>query len=104
MNQACQKCGLPLELCVCEVIAKEAQKIKVRIEKRKFGKKYTIIEGITDKNINLKDIVKQLKSLLACGGAVDKETGMIELQGEHSRRVKEHLIKLGFADEQIEVR
>ena len=38
MPEICPKCGLPKELCVCETIAKEEQRIKVRSEKRKFGK------------------------------------------------------------------
>jgi len=42
----CNQCGLPEDLCVCEAIAREQQKITVKIEKRKFGKKYTVIDGI----------------------------------------------------------
>ena len=47
MSEICTVCGLPKELCVCETIAKESQKIIVKIEKKKFGKKYTIITGIS---------------------------------------------------------
>ena len=38
MSDICPKCGLPKELCVCDIIAKETQKITVKIEKKKFGK------------------------------------------------------------------
>ena len=38
MSEVCQDCGLPKDLCVCETIAKEQQKIEVSTEKRKFGK------------------------------------------------------------------
>ena len=62
MNDICPKCGLPKELCVCEDIAKESQKIVIKREKKKFGKMYTIIEGINAKEIDLKDLVKKLKN------------------------------------------
>ena len=47
-----------------------------------------------EKSINLRDIAKELKSELACGGTV--KDSMIELQGDHIKKVKEKLIKMGF--------
>jgi translation initiation factor 1 len=101
MSNICPKCGLPKELCVCETIAKETQKVVVRIEKRAFGKKYTLIEGIDNTEIELSDLAKNLKSKLACGGTI--KDNRIELQGNHKRRVKEILVQLGFAPETIEI-
>ncbi|MEM0230958.1 MAG: stress response translation initiation inhibitor YciH [Candidatus Woesearchaeota archaeon] len=98
----CPKCGLPKELCVCETIAKETQRIKVYLENKKFGKNYTVITGIDQKEIDIKKLMKTLKSELACGGT-DKE-GRIELQGDHRHKVKEVLVKFGFAESQIEVK
>lgn len=105
----CPRCGLPKELCVCESIAKETQKIIVRIEKKKFSKKYTIIEGIDPKEIDLEQLAKKFKALLACGGTVKEN--VIELQGaggqtfpaeqKHLQRIKEVLIQSGFAPETI---
>jgi translation initiation factor 1 len=100
MPEICPKCGLPKELCVCEIIAKEGQKIKVKVEKRKFGKAITIIEGINDKEINLKDLAKKLKSKFACGGTVKGNT--IELQGNQSQGAKQALVELGFDKNSIE--
>ena len=102
MTEICPKCGLVKELCVCETIAKESQKIEVYIEKRKFGKKYTIVKGIDEKEIDIKDLVKKLKNALACGGTAKENK--IELQGNHKQKVKENLIKLGFAPETIIVK
>ena len=99
MNEICPKCGLKKELCVCESIAKEEQCINVKTLKRTFGKLITIVEGIDQKSINLKELSKKLKSSLACGGTV--KGGNIELQGDHVQKVKEELIKLGFAPETI---
>lgn len=102
MSEICTTCGLPKELCVCESIAKESQKIVVYNENRKFGKRYTVIEGIDSKSIDINDLTKKLKTKLACGGTVKE--GKIELQGDHRNKVKEVLVGLGFAQESIETR
>lgn len=104
MNEVCQKCGLPKELCVCEVMAKEAQKIRVKAVKRRYGKLTTVVEGIDSKEIDIKQLAKKLKSELACGGTYNKESNTIELQGNHGRKVKKLLIKSGFQESQIEIR
>lgn len=98
----CPKCGLPQEICVCETIAKEEQQILVKLVKRKFGKIITIVEGINDKSIDIKDIAKKLKSKLACGGTTKGNS--IELQGNHAEKVKEFLIELGFPASTINVK
>jgi translation initiation factor 1 len=102
MSEICPKCGLVKELCVCETIAKENQKINVFIEKRAFGKKYTIVKGMDEKEIDLRDLSKKLKSQLACGGTA--KDGKIELQGDHKLRVKGILVNIGFSPDSIEVR
>lgn len=100
MVGVCNQCGLPEDLCVCEAIAREQQKITVAIEKRKFGKKYTVVSGIK-KEANINEIFKALKSKFACGGTA--KTGQIELQGDHKSRMKAALVDLGFPEETIEV-
>ena len=102
MSKICQICGLVEELCVCETIAKESQKILVYIERKKFNKNYTIVEGIDEREIGLKDLAKKLKSELACGGTI--KDGKIELQGEHKQKVKNILVKYGFMPSSIEFR
>lgn len=94
MSDMCPRCGLPKDLCVCETIAKEEQKIEIRLVKRKFGKLITTVHGINDKSIDLKELAKKLKSKLACGGTA--KGGVIELQGNHSQKVKKILVELGF--------
>lgn len=101
MSEICTTCGLPKDICVCEAIAKESQKITVAIEKKKFRKEYTVITGIDAGDIDIKELAKGLKNKLACGGTV--KDGVIELQGNHLREVRDFLIKQGFANETIEV-
>jgi translation initiation factor 1 len=101
MVEICKTCGLPKELCVCEQIALESQKIVAKIEKKKFGKKYTIIDGINSNDVDVKDIAKKLKSKFACGGTAKGDT--VELQGDHLGRIFDELVVLGFAPEQIEI-
>lgn len=100
MAGVCNQCGLPQDLCVCESIAREQQKITVQVEKRKFGKKYTIISGI-GKEANIEEVLKKLKNKLACGGTAKR--GNLELQGDHKNRAKEFLQELGFPEETIEI-
>ena len=102
MAEICPNCGLPKELCVCETIAKESQKIIVTTIKKKFGKLKTIVQGIDEKEINMKDLAKRLKTKLACGGT--SKDGKIELQGDHKQKVKQILVQTGFAPETIEIR
>ena len=102
MSEICTRCGLPQELCVCETIAKESQKIVVQVIQKKFKKISTVVEGIDEKEINLKELAKKLKNKFACGGTAKE--GRIELQGDHKQKVKEMLVAAGFAPESIEVR
>ncbi len=98
----CEVCGLPKELCVCEDIAREAQKIKVYTTRRKFGKLMTVVEGIDDRSIDLKELVKILKTECACGGTFKDKR--IELQGDHKEKVKDMLLRIGFSQDLIEVK
>lgn len=92
--------GLPKELGIWENLAKEGQKIKVFIEKKKFGKKYTIVDGL-NKEVDIKDLAKKLKAKFACGGTI--KDGRIELQGDHKNTVKATLVNFGFAPDTIEI-
>ncbi len=90
--------GLPPELC--EQLIREQQFIKIRLDRRRFGKEVTIIEGLAGSNSELKELASRLKSKLATGGTVKE--GRIELQGDHRHRVKQILInELGYPPENI---
>ena len=97
--EICPKCGLPKQACVCEQIVKSSQKIKVTTDKKRYGKIVTVISGL-ESGVNVKKITKTLKNELACGGTYKENT--IELQGDHLKKVKPLLVKLGFDEESID--
>lgn len=101
MSEVCPKCGLNKELCICETLAKKDQVMTVKVVKRKFGKLITVIEGFDQKDIDIRDVAKKLKSKFACGGT--SKDGTVELQGDHLNKVKEELVNLGFPADAITV-
>jgi len=82
-------------------VAKEQQRIVVKIDTRKYKKEVTVIEGLNPTEINLHELTSYLKSKFACGGTIKEN--VIELQGNHKTRMKEVLIKKGFLPEQIKI-
>ena len=99
MSDICPVCGLPQDLCMCKTIAKEGATITIKVVKRRYGKKITLIEGVEAKEIN--GLAKKLKAKLACGGTVKEN--IIELQGDHRQRVKAVLVKMGYTEDAISV-
>ena len=92
--------GLPRDLGMADVLDKAgATKIKVYTTKKKFKKLVTIVEGI-DKS-QLQQTAKELKQKLACGGT--SKEGVVILQGDHKKKVKDILVKLGYPEDNIEV-
>ncbi len=100
MTEICPNCGLPKDICACETIAKEEEKVKVSSIKKRFGKSVTTIEGIS-KDVDVKGVLKELKQRLACGGTL--KDGIIELQGDHRKKIRDILARIGFPAEKIEV-
>jgi translation initiation factor 1 len=99
MAAICNVCGLPDELCICEEIAKEQQKAIISIDRRRYGKIVTKIEGIIDSAIDINELARLLKNRCAAGGTVKGR--VIELQGDHKKRASAVLKNNGF---NVEVR
>ncbi|MBW6442479.1 translation initiation factor [Patescibacteria group bacterium] len=97
--EICPKCGLPKQACVCEQIVKSSQKIRVTTDKKRYGKIVTIVTGFAD-GIDIKQIAKDLKNRLACGGTYKGDS--IELQGDHREKIKDALVKMGFEGDSVE--
>jgi len=92
--------GIEDELDISDSLARAEQKIKVKIDSRSYNKEMTVVEGLGD-DIDLSELSSALKSKLACGGTA--KDGHIELQGDHTRRIKDVLAEEGFDKENIEV-
>jgi translation initiation factor 1 len=94
MSNICPKCGLPKEICVCEEIAREQQNITIILDRRRYGKMMTVIDGLNPHDLDMDSLISNLKSKCACGGTI--KDGKIELQGDHRTKVREALEKMGF--------
>jgi translation initiation factor 1 len=101
MADICPICGLPKDLCVCSEIGKEQQRIRIRLETRKFGRPTTILDGINDKDIDLGNLAQKLKRFCATGGTA--KNSQIMLQGDQREKVRRYLIDLGYPEENIEL-
>lgn len=100
MPEVCAVCGLPKDICACQTIEKETtQKLKVYSTKKRFNKLVTIVEGLNGDE--LERATKELKHLLACGGSCKE--GYVVLQGNHTAKAVEYLIRLGYPKEIIKV-
>ena len=93
------KTGLPKQAIEWEDLAKSSQNIRITTDKKRYGKIVTIVGGF-DNGIDVKKTAKALKNELACGGTY--KNNIIELQGDHTKKIKPALVKLGFEEDSIE--
>ena len=70
------------------------QVLSLRIEKRRYDKPVTIVEGLDLPPSDLKSTASALKRALGTGGTISE--GRIELQGDHRDRVAERLRDQGY--------
>ena len=101
LGSICPGCGWPDKDCKCSsqntpnaAIPKRIV-AKLRMEKKgRGGKTVTVVDGLPNNAVFLKDLCSELKRACGTGGAVD--AGMIELQGDLRDRVREYLLKKGY--------
>nr|WP_199174727.1 stress response translation initiation inhibitor YciH [Halegenticoccus soli] len=70
------------------------QRLSVRVERRRYGKPVTIVEGFETSVIDIDEVASELKRKLATGGTVEGDA--VELQGDHRNRVPGVLEDMGF--------
>lgn len=111
MEEVCQTCGLPDELCLCDEPDEDSStSITVTTETRGHGNDATILSGVTEEATQVigealgnsdatcrADLASHLKKKFSCGGSVDEDE--IMLQGNH----KSELVPLLTDEEGVEV-
>jgi translation initiation factor 1 len=102
VGRVCPDCGWPARDCKCSQKVAADESIpgrivaKLRMEKKgRGGKTVTVVGGLPRNAAFLKDLCQELKRACGTGGAVI--AGAVELQGDLRKRVRESLLKKGFA-------
>lgn len=98
----CPLCGWPLRDCRCSArhVAKEPVPARVvaklRMEKKgRGGKTVTVVYGLPQNTEFLKELSQELKRACGAGGTIVE--GGVELQGDLRERVRDVLVKRGYA-------
>lgn len=86
--------GLPDDLGLDEDLARAELTLTVRVERRRYNKPMTLVEGFENDVVDVHDLASTLKRRLATGGTVRDDH--IELQGDHQRRLPDLLREEGF--------
>jgi translation initiation factor 1 len=101
VGRVCPGCGWPARDCTCSQKAADESipariVAKLRMEKKgRAGKTVTVVDGLPQNAVFLKNLCQELKRACSTGGAVID--GAVELQGDLRERVRECLLKKGFA-------
>ncbi|MBI2221601.1 MAG: hypothetical protein HYU53_10390 [Acidobacteria bacterium] len=101
-GRICPACGWPARDCTCSTRSAADEPVptrlvaKLRMEKAgRGGKTVTLVDGLPRNAAFLRGLAQELKRACGTGGAVVENT--IELQGDLRDRVREFLVKKGFA-------
>lgn len=98
----CERCGALEADCTCPPlppppasrIPPEKQTARVAVEKRKKGKIVTVVRGLPAAGNDLPELLRNLQAVCGAGGTIKDET--LEVQGDHTARIREALAKLGY--------
>ena len=92
----CERCKSEIRLCKCPPLDTPVSKqsLKIRLEKRKRGKLVTVVIGFHCSETQMAETLSFLKNQCGAGGSIDGES--IELQGDHTQRIRELLTDRGY--------
>lgn len=97
----CERCDKPESQCTCPplpvastLLPPGKQTARLAIEKRKNGKKVSVIRGLSPTECDLPALLSRLKTTLGTGGAIVEDE--LEIQGEQLERLRQVLNQLGY--------
>lgn len=95
----CETCGELEAECVCpppqpQRVPPDKQTARLAVEKRKNGRKVTVVRGLTPQGTDLLDLLAVLKMTCGAGGTLKENE--IEIQGEQLDRVRAKLQSIGY--------
>lgn len=95
----CEHCGELEEACRCpppqqQRLPPEKQTARIAVEKRKNGKRVTVVRGLPAEGNDLPALLTDLKSHCGAGGTLKAEE--LEIQGEQLERVRQKLLQIGY--------
>ena len=98
-GKICRGCGQPERGCTCGTAAAEPVPVrpvaKLRMERAgRGGKTVTVIFGLPNNTVFLRDLAKDLKKACGTGGTVTDDG--VELQGDLRDRVRDCLTRKGM--------
>lgn len=108
----CDECGKAETECICTAaekaaveqkrqqeadrIAPEKQTARISVQKRKGGRKATVVEGLTAKANDLQALLAKLQAACGTGGTAKTKEDLVELQGDHSEQTRKTLKQIGY--------
>ena len=95
----CEQCGELEAECRCPPpkpvrIPPEQQTARIAVEKRKNGKRVTVVRGLPAEGNDLAALLTALKSHCGAGGTTKDDE--LEIQGDQLDRVRQKLLTLGY--------
>ena len=94
-HENCPDCENPVDECVCNSEgASNSPRGVVYIKREVKGRKGKSVTTISNIGGDVKNIQKDLQKLCGAGGTV--KNGIIEIQGDHRNKIKDHLEKSGL--------
>lgn len=96
-GKMCPDCRQPVAECCCrsgQPVTVGGPVRVIRETKGRKGKEVTLVQGLALDPVALAQLGKSLKTACGSGGTVKE--GVIEIQGDHIRRVTEYLQQQGW--------
>lgn len=97
----CARCGQLESECACppeaparELLPPAKQTARLALEKRKQGKRVSVIRGLAAEANDLPALLTRLKSACGAGGTLTTEG--LEIQGDHLERLRALLAEIGY--------